>query len=79
MSALSTFLSIARQLARLVPAPSERIRHRKIVSSRASVGRCGRCPACRAVVSIETTDPDGAAPCPSCCRVIYSLNPLVSD
>lgn len=72
-----TLYSIARQMTRMVPDPSERYQHQKRAPVRllAVTGGCGLCPACRDFVCIEPSGPDGDALCPHCGAWIDALEP----
>jgi hypothetical protein len=75
MLTLHTLLSLAQQMARLVPAASDRFpRHTKPALS-TSVERFGACPLCRKLVFVQFTSPEALAECPRCGRSIRSLEP----
>lgn len=70
-----SLVSLAQQLARLVPSPSERFDERKSALPREATGCCGRCPSCREFICVERFDDAGEAPCPRCGQAIRSLDP----
>ena len=74
MFSLHTFASLARQMARLVPAPSDRS-HRPTRAAATSEDGCGLCPHCGEFVFIRFDD-EGPAACPRCDRPVDELEPL---
>jgi hypothetical protein len=76
MFEFQTLVSLAMQIARLVPDNKARfhrgVRHRPM----GSAGGCGSCPCCHEFVWVDFPAPDQPAPCPRCGKPILFLEPL---
>jgi hypothetical protein len=68
-------LSVFNYLANLATRPRYEPRKSVLIPS-ASIDRCGLCPRCQAFVRLGLTDPEEDARCPSCGRMVGSLDAL---
>jgi len=80
MFSLHTFSSFARQLARLVPNPTERSRAKAKAKGQSHFvdDGCGCCPLCGEFVYVEFSEAEQATLCPRCDQPIESLDALGS-
>jgi hypothetical protein len=68
-----------RRLLEAIPQPRRRVAWTDTTSPGASVAGFGCCPVCHEFVRIETLSSATNVLCPSCGRLIRSLDPLGSD
>jgi hypothetical protein len=69
------FTSLVNYLVRLGTRPRYEPRRPAPIPS-VSIDRCGLCPRCQAFVRLGPTAPDASARCPSCGRMVGSLEAL---
>lgn len=68
--------SLMWQLAKLIPEPRVRTSGKETARHNGPNEGFGCCPACHDFVRVESWGPSGTAICPSCERLIRSLEPL---
>ena len=68
---------LQRQMARLLPDPTERFPGRqKTPTQVSSAERCGLCPLCREMIALDAPESNAADTCPRCGGIIDGLDRL---